>query len=413
MVVYLLNPYSNPSAIVDLCAAFLRLFESYLQSKRSPQPSSPNEIVLQLVPMGLVASNISVVVPSHTQYKGLALEVYNRCSVGSAETRSGAAAPGNTASFLLAQKIPVSIDFSLTSTAPASLLHEPTDLHIAYSESFDGRWISAAWSDNDGGHQISMSYCLGMVDSDVRRPFGDVAREIWQTSLEVARSRKVRWRFLVAKVGIMEQEELDAWQLVAENTIGQSITPVLLAVDISPPLMLAPESESTINSQNNPTTLYSTPISTPQPPILSPEQVYTAATPTSGTGPTNAATPTDSVIDVEPDSSLVDVTDETWGVVLAHQIQNTDSLTERRPGLASGYLIKRAGRQDEDGIVAMSVNLLLIEQPYRTGLRDILKSYRGLGTVARLKGLEDPVKSVLPWHIAAAVKAQEALSLLM
>jgi len=202
--------------------------------------------------------------------------------------------------------------------------------------------------------------------------------------------------------------------MLADDSDTGALTLVLLAVDPCPPLSILPaDLELTTNNPNTQAALYTTPISTPQPIILSPEQAVPAATPASGNGPINALTPTDNVIDIDPDSSLIDVTDETWGVVLGHRIHNTMSLTDRRPGLASGYLIKRAGRQDEDGMVAMCVNLLHIDQPYTPQLREILAVYRGLGTLARLKGLADPIRSVIPWHVAAAVKAQEVLSSVM
>lgn len=189
---------------------------------------------------------------------------------------------------------------------------------------------------------------------------------------------------------------------------------MLLAVDIHPPLSLLPmDVELPSSNLNTQAALYTTPISTPQPTMLSPEQVVTAATPASGNGPILALTPTDNAVEMDPDCSLTDVTDETWAVVLGHRIHNTMSLVERRPGLASGYLVKRAGRNDEDGMVAMSVNLLHIDRPYTSQLRDILAVYRGLGTLARLKGLADPMKSVIPWHVAAAVKAQEFVSSVM
>ena len=202
--------------------------------------------------------------------------------------------------------------------------------------------------------------------------------------------------------------------MVGDDSGQETITLVLLAVAVWPALSILPaDLEATPQTLNSQATLYTTPISTPQPAILSPEQVVTAATPASGNGPINALTPTDHAIDIDPDSSLIDVTDETWGVILGHRIHNTMSLVERRPGLASGYLIKRAGGQDGDGMVAMSVNLLHIERPYTPQLRDLLAVYRGLGTLARLKGLADPIKSVIPWHIAAALKAQEVLSSVM
>jgi mediator of RNA polymerase II transcription subunit 13 len=202
--------------------------------------------------------------------------------------------------------------------------------------------------------------------------------------------------------------------MLADDSDRGTLTLVLLTVDACPPLSILPAYlESTVNNLKSQAVLYTTPIATPQPMILSPEQVVPAATPASGNGPVNALTPTDNTIDMDPDSSLIDVTDETWAVILSHRIHNTTSLVERRPGLASGYLIKRAGRQDETSIMAMSVNMIHIDRPYTPQLREILAVYRGLGTLARLKGVADPVRSVIPWHVAAAVRAQELLSSVM
>ena len=39
--------------------------------------------------------------------------------------------------------------------------------------------------------------------------------------------------------------------------------------------------------------------------------------------------------------------------------------------------------------------------------------YSSLATLARIRGIVDPLKSLLPWHIAAASKAHTALELAM
>ncbi|MCJ1364966.1 mediator of RNA polymerase II transcription subunit 13 [Acarospora aff. strigata] len=435
VVVYMIDMFSRPDAVVHLCAAFLRLYQTYIQAEKSSRSTGPNEIVLQLIPINLIASKVSVVVPTQQEYRALALEVYERCGLETGPTMDSASVPGNAPGILLSDKIPSSLDFSLRSEPPMSVLHEPSTLHVAYSQGVGGRWISVSWTDSEGNHQMSMSYCLGSDETEPRRAFQDVAREVWETSIGLARARKGKWRLIIARVGIMEPDELAgklrnplkvsfiaisntstfiAWTLVADESGQGMVTLVLLAVDIRPALSLLPsENETASNSLNMQSTLYTTPISTPQPMILSPEYVGAAATPASGNGPTNAGTPTDNAFEIDPEASLIDVSDESWGMLLRHRIHNTRSLTERRPGLASGYLIKRAGRHDEDGIVAMSVNLLQGDSPYDPQLRDILTMYRGLGTIARLKGLAHPIKSVMPWHVAAAVEAQEALSSLM
>lgn len=209
IVIYIINTFTEPDAVVYLCAAFLRLFHTYLQVEKSSPYSGPSEIVLQLIPVSFVASKTSIIVPTQADYRGLALEVYERCGLGLGQSVDGAVAPGNAAPILLSHKIPASIDFKLTAEPPLSVRHESTDLHIAYSQSGNGRWISASWTDAEGNRQMSMSYCLGMKGAASRRAFGEIAREIWKTSIEMVQVKKMRWRFVIAKVGVMEPEEHD------------------------------------------------------------------------------------------------------------------------------------------------------------------------------------------------------------
>jgi mediator of RNA polymerase II transcription subunit 13 len=175
---------------------------------------------------------------------------------------------------------------------------------------------------------------------------------------------------------------------------------------------------STFNPQ---AAMYTTPVSTPQPNTQSPDQFGTTATPAtpSGSAPTPSAAntstaATDTPLELDTDATLVDMCDETWGVILSHRLQDSYSITRFQPALASGYLVKRTGTREHEGPpVAMSVNLLHAQRSYEPLLREILGMYRDLGTLARLKGVADPVKSVVPWHIAAAIKAQEGLNFLM
>lgn len=59
--------------------------------------------------------------------------------------------------------------------------------------------------------------------------------------------------------------------------------------------------------------------------------------------------------------------------------------------------------------MSMGVNLLHAQKPYHVQLKDVLDMYHGLGTLARIRGLVDPVRGVLPWHMAAAVNARSGL----
>lgn len=82
--------------------------------------------------------------------------------------------------------------------------------------------------------------------------------------------------------------------------------------------------------------------------------------------------------------------------------------------MASGYLLRRKGVSDNDGVVAMSVNLIHVQHLHgvycESLLRDVLRMYRDLATLARAKGLSHVKHNTLPWHIASAVKGQETMS---
>ena len=156
--------------------------------------------------------------------------------------------------------------------------------------------------------------------------------------------------------------------------------------------------------------LSATPGATPQTNTPSPDISGLGATPAGntaqvGTPPANAA-----LGDHDSEARLIDVIDETWGVVMDGTLDDLGTLSDKCPSLASGYLVKRAGPRDEDGLIPLGVNLVHGQKPYRAVLKEVLGMYRNLGTLARVKGVVHPVKSVLPLHVAAARRARKVLS---
>ena len=87
-------------------------------------------------------------------------------------------------------------------------------------------------------------------------------------------------------------------------------------------------------------------------------------------------------------------------------------MRNRAPALASGYLLRRKGDTDGDGVYAMTLNLIYTQRPSSCEaiLRETLGMYRDLGTLARARGTRTVQRNTLPWHIATAVRAQEMLS---
>ncbi|KAI0014781.1 mediator complex subunit 13 C-terminal-domain-containing protein [Xylariomycetidae sp. FL0641] len=415
--------YSSDAAgsAVECCAVFNEIFEGYRKNVSNKKLRPVSELALQLIPQEFVSSSTSIAMPSPTDYAKLALEMYDRCA------QFGGAMP--SPAIVLEQPPPRMIDFKLTTTPSVSVLHENMCLHIAYAQSIDERWVSAAWTDSRGSQQMTASYCLGRKGKSLATPLTDVVTEIWATTRDLISAWKVHWRVMIAKCGVMEPNEVEHWTSLAQAETRAMINLTLVTVDTDPSLQLLPP--PTKLPASAPAVFYTTPASTPQPSsssaIVSPEQsgnnppTPLLATSTPSAGGNNPASENAAANDDTADASLVDATDQTWGAVLAHRLNISATLTDLRPALASGYLAKRVGSASaattKDAPALLEVNLIHADgsppRAYEMLLREVLAQYRGLGTLARARGVTDRETDVRPWHVAAAEKGVRALYLLM
>ncbi|WYZ37814.1 hypothetical protein EsH8_II_001320 [Colletotrichum jinshuiense] len=370
-VIYFVYPPDHPGSIVEACTAFQQLFEMHKRSLTDRRQSPANELVLQLVPLDFLTSSTGMVEPTPSDAIKLAIETYDRCTLFGGPMPSPA--------IMLEQSLPRGIDFKLSNTSSSSLMHENTCIHIAYAQSIDERWITAAWTDNRGCQQMTASYNLGRKGKPLASSLNDICHEIWETTHDLISKWKVHWRVIISKCGFMDAQEIGFWQGLAQT-----------------------ESVATAS-------------------IVSPEQSGTPVTPMKDNNPANAATPGGTPGDgnaepAEGDAILLDVTDQTWGAVLAHRLSNSSSLGELNPALISGYLIKRGGTKLEDPPVIMEVNIVHADnnpRMYEPLMREMLTYFRGLGTLARARGIVDRGTDIRPWHIAAAEKGVRSLYLLM
>ena len=152
--------------------------------------------------------------------------------------------------------------------------------------------------------------------------------------------------------------------------------------------------------------LLATPVSTPHTTGLSPEVSTHISTP--GAASAQGAVPA-AFGDNDEDARLIDITDETWAAIVssANVKSKVDSVdTKTKP---QGYLIKRAGTQDQDGLLLVQVNIIHGSKPLQQLLKEVLAMYRNLALLARVRNVIDPVKGTLPIHVAAAGKAYAAL----
>lgn len=244
-----------------------------------------------------------------------------------------------------------------------------------------------------------------------------MVHEIWTTTFDLISIWKVHWRIIVTKVGPMDQQEISDWITLAQTETKASVTLTLLAVDTNPSLQLIPAiSKVPITAQS---AFYSTPVSTPQSSIVSPEQVGNPATPKGG--PTSSQTATTPGADAntseaDTDASLVDVTDTVWAAIASHRLNVSHSLVDPNPALISGYLIKRGWSNTEDPPAVLEVNVVHSEgnpRMHELLLREMLTYFRGLCTIARARSVTNEEGDVRPWHVAAAEKGVEALYQLM
>ena len=106
-------------------------------------------------------------------------------------------------------------------------------------------------------------------------------------------------------------------------------------------------------------------------------------------------------------AKLIDITDDTWAAILDHDPfepwprKNDKSLT--------GYLIKRAGANDEDGVLLTQVKIAHGLGDVKALMRFSLHKYRNLASLARLRNITDSRRGTLPIHVAAARKAHDVL----
>ena len=156
--------------------------------------------------------------------------------------------------------------------------------------------------------------------------------------------------------------------------------------------------------------LLATPGATPQTNIPSPDISGLGSTPAGNVAQVGTPPPNTALGDHDLEARLIDITDETWGVVMDGTLDDPSTPFDKCASMASGYLVKRAGPRDEDGLIPLAVNVVHGQKPYRAVLKEVLRMYRNLGTLARVRGVVDPMKSMLPLHVAAARKAWKAVS---
>lgn len=334
VMVYVVNPLHSPRALRDICFAFCKLCHIYM---RSGKPKL--DIVLQVVPIKYIAAKGVPVFLGQSDLCRLAREVYDRCENTQLSPDTSRLRIPSTSCVQLEEVLMRKIDFRVAIDPPQDLLRENSNIHIAYAKRRGSQWMTVAWTTNSGKYDASAAYSLAGG-----RTFVDIAREVWQTTLDIISVRKVQWRVCIARAGNMEREEIDAWMSLAAAPSPMPIITLLTSVDANPPLELRSKTIDTTEGlfQTNSAAISgTTPAATPQPGISpDPTTVATPATP-------STADPQLEAVTSDPDAHLVELADETWAIILGHRVNVSADCRDYRPSMSSGLLIRPAEAAQE------------------------------------------------------------------
>lgn len=423
MVVYVVDPFQQNRVTHHLCACFWQLYKAYRDNAPKGHRNQPrSDIVLQLLPIELMASPDTLVTLDSKQLGAIAKEVYDRCppSQASNDRNGSSALPNFAAPFVeLTSPPPKKINFQLAGEPPSDLLHEGSSLHLAYALSADGLWMVVSWVNATGRYQSTASFCLR------GKSFAEVAGDVWERTREIVAARDVTWRIFMVADADVDESVKKCWRTLIGRPRKQPFSVTLLSARMDPELKLRPPTSADDAGPNGlgpPGQGFLTPGSTPQGMTMtvSPDVSGYNAPPTPA--PSDMATAT---ADSDSEAHLVDLTDESWGVLFSPSFSGASSTN----ALAIGALFKRGEAGLESGmpdahLPCLALNVLWTVQVRPNGnvdegnvkqaemtVREVLKMYRGLSVLTRARGLggHDGSASVAPVHLVTASRGAAAV----
>lgn len=416
-LIYIVNPFNEPAMAKYICACFWTFCRAYTEALDPAEDSMP-DFILQIVSIEKIAPRNSVAVLDADWLSSMARRIYDLTPTKGAPQPESQWLFQTCPSIQLVQPLPRKIQFVLHENPPKSLLEEAQILHIAYAISADNAWLAAEWSDPTGKHQYSACYYLRDTEGK------SVLSEVRDTTLGMARTGP--WRIFVGRVGVLRDWEKQVWK--EHSSDHWAIT--LLDVDTNPTLHITSTPDPVRASA-----LFMTPASTPQSVMNTTSPVAdTPALSTDGTTQQASSTPaqldqsavTAAVAPVDPDSYLIDTSDETWGLVLpfsATHAQNSSAAPISCRALASGILLKRGGSGQSSPLPSLGVDVVdmlpprlsegqsnwLMPRAPDAVLREVLNWYRGLGLLGKLRRVRGAGTGVVPVHVLGVQNAVEVL----
>jgi hypothetical protein len=218
IVIYLVNPASHLSSNLELSRCFSNLMSNYHKNNNQRQMKNSSEainhirarVVMQLVPIEHILRFTSFGGCLKFGLKEIAFAVYSKCHhvvLGRIHNNSRSVMEMYAPPFILTKPIPDSVEFKLKNALGnfPTILESNAVLHLGYTFSLDKRWTIVVWTDNRG-ELVEFS----ILDNQQCK-LSLIFEEIWHRTKQVAGRTGFPWTFVIAKIGLMFEEELQTW----------------------------------------------------------------------------------------------------------------------------------------------------------------------------------------------------------
>lgn len=240
IVIYMINPASHLGSNLDLGRCFSKLVGAYHHTAASiglftrTSEKTRARLVLQLMPIEHILRSTSFGGCLKFGLKEIAFSVYSKChtvvdrhlknntnniissKAAAAEKKPVLVTELYAPPFILTKPIPDTIQFQIKKAIShfPTILESLAVLHMGYCFSFDKRWMIIVWTDNRGE---LMEFTV-LDNARHNLPLTNVFEEAWARTKEIAKRTGFAWTLVIAKIGLLFEEELQAWiQCISSN----------------------------------------------------------------------------------------------------------------------------------------------------------------------------------------------------
>jgi hypothetical protein len=204
-------------------------------------------LVLQLMPIEHILRSTSFGGCLKFGLKEIAFSVYSKCHT--VVDRRQIIATGDSKDkklvtdlyappFILTKPVPSTIQFEIKKALNSfpTILESHAVLHMGYCFSFDKRWMIIVWTDNRGE---LVEFAI-LDNARLNLPLSTVFEEAWARTKDIAKRTGFAWTFVIAKIGLLFEEELQAWIQCTSNEEKVAI----VSLDLESSLYVNPTSDS-------------------------------------------------------------------------------------------------------------------------------------------------------------------------